>query len=302
MREVINLRTLSTVGTAVTGGGSFDDEDVFAYSVATTLFEPFWDGTAFNLTTEAEDVNGLWADPTNNKLYLTTVGAFAIPGSSGDGADIFICRIGGGCDPGLFWNGSAHGLGTAQVDGLSLASEPYALCETFANGGFEQQFRCWAATSQFTDIKWLPTTNEAYSGRLSAKGEIIFPQLASTDAFLISSPLAVQPNTRYRFQFFGKKTGPGVDTDIWSIHASVRWFQNGQPLGLPTDVGGFHWNAYPTDWTLFSIESVCPPPGADVGRWQFVLQQTSNSSGAPPVELFMEDVSITSQPGACPVH
>lgn len=296
----------STVGTAVTGGGSFDDEDVFAYHPQFNggQFSRYWDGTAVNLTTEAEDINGLWSAPADDTLYLTTAGAFAIPGSSGDGADIFTCHREGDCDAGLFWNGSAHGLDTATVDGLSLASEPLALCWTFANGGFEQQFRCWAATSDHTHINWLPTTEDVYSDLFSAKGEIDFSifQPNSSSAHLVSSPFAVQPNTRYRFQFYGRKLGPGTDLEIWLVEASVTWFQNGQPLSFSTPVGYFGWAEYPTEWAIFSSDFVCPPAEADAGKWKFRLSQTSNGAGAPTVEAFIDQVSITTQPGTCPVH
>jgi hypothetical protein len=61
----------------------------------------------------------------NGPVYLTTLGAFSVPGVSGDGADIFVCTPGtlGGatsCTHSMVWDGSANGFGGEVVDDFSI--------------------------------------------------------------------------------------------------------------------------------------------------------------------------------------
>lgn len=293
----------STNGLADIEGVKFDDEDVFAFTqgISSGQFGLYWDGTAVALTTETEDINGLWLDPLANKLYLTAAGPFSTQTSNGDGADIFTCNKNGACDRDLYWNGSAHGLSSVQVNGLSLT--PFPVCTHFTNGGFEQQFRCWTATQFPPNANWVPTTDQAYIGSFSARGEIIFPQVSHSEINLESSPFTVTLNTPYSLQFYGKKLGTGgPDPENWSLVVNISWYQDGQPLNLPTYIDGFNSNDYPVDWTLFLSDFVCPPAEAVTGRWKFILQQTSNSASAPPIELFIDEVSVFSQSGSCPLQ
>jgi hypothetical protein len=75
--------------------------------------------------TNNEDTDGLWVDPLTAKLYLSTLGTFAVPGVSGDGADVFICTPGTlgattTCTfgPGIFFDGTPFGF--ANFDGVSV--------------------------------------------------------------------------------------------------------------------------------------------------------------------------------------
>jgi hypothetical protein len=78
----------------------------------------------------SEDVFGAWIDntaATSGHIYLTTRGAFSVPGVTGDGGDIFQCIPGSTgsvttCVYDLIWDGISSGLPSgAVVDGMELA-------------------------------------------------------------------------------------------------------------------------------------------------------------------------------------
>jgi murein DD-endopeptidase MepM/ murein hydrolase activator NlpD len=290
---------------------AFDDEDVFAYGSGQDSFTAYWDGTAVGLTSDTEDVNGVWFDPDTDRLYLTTVGPFSVSGISGDGADIFSChRNGAGidnCGPGLFWNGSAHGLGQAQLDGISLTAAPFALCSSFANGGFESQFLCWAVVndSYSGDSTWTPTNVEAHSGQFSAQAEKI--GWAHSSSTLVSSPIAITSNTRYSFSFYSKAVSNSSCCS--SLHARIIWYENGQRVDPPFQFDPLDPGS-PQVWTLYSSDYICPPPGADAARWEFQfvfhtllhdLPSTQGEEMSYP-RRFVDDVSHQTQPGPCPIR
>jgi hypothetical protein len=90
-----------------------------------------FDGSDVGLTHSAEDVSGAWLDSASSQIYLSTSGPFSVVGSSGDGADIFICAPGSVGDqtactfgPGLYWDGSANGLAGKAGDGIFIAGHP----------------------------------------------------------------------------------------------------------------------------------------------------------------------------------
>ncbi len=295
----------STNGLADIEGVKFDDEDVFAFTqgISSGQFGLYWDGTAVALTAETEDINGLWLDPLANKLYLTAAGPFSTQTSNGDGADIFTCNKNGACDRDLYWNGSAHGLSSVQVNGLSLT--PFPVCTHFTNGGFEQQFRCWD-TSNDEYTSWSPTTEEAYNGQFSAKAEAWTNRGIAT---LASSPIQIDPNTsntKYNFAF-DLKTSSSVNLTTINLYGHAVWYQNSQVLGSDTLFTINLLNG-PEDWTLFSSDFVCPPPGADSVRWELQYYLLSLSQDASFVEnaiqntTFVDDISYASQSGSCPVH
>lgn len=295
----------STNGLADIEGVKFDDEDVFAFTqgISSGQFGLYWDGTAVALTAETEDINGLWLDPLANKLYLTAAGPFSTQTSNGDGADIFTCNKNGACDRDLYWNGSAHGLSSVQVNGLSLT--PFPVCTHFTNGGFEQQFRCWD-TSNDEYTSWSPTTEEAYNGQFSAKAEAWTNRGIAT---LASSPIQIDPNTsntKYNFAF-DLKTSSSVNVTTINLYGHAVWYQNSQVLGSDTLFTINLLNG-PEDWTLFSSDFVCPPPGADSVRWELQYYLLSLSQDASFVEnaiqntTFVDDISYASQSGSCPVH
>lgn len=159
---------LSTSGVASVTPYQFQAEDVFLYDPdGFAPYSPYLDGSAVGLTTSNENVNGLWVDAATDDLYLTTLGTFSVNGVSGDGADIFICDRASPTScvfgPGLFWNGSAHGMMIDSVDALSLntsatncalsfwsqhlsdaAHTGYNVGETFLEPPFEER---WSFTS-----------------------------------------------------------------------------------------------------------------------------------------------------------
>jgi hypothetical protein len=123
---------LSTVGAFGVSGLSGEDEDLLAFSASSLGWNTagrwslYFDGSDVGLSTSSsEDLNAGWIDPVTGKLYLSTMGAFAVTGVSGDGADIFICtpeRLGAvtACTfgPGLLWDGSQYGFGGEDSDGF----------------------------------------------------------------------------------------------------------------------------------------------------------------------------------------
>ncbi len=122
----------STSGSLGVTGVSALDEDITAFTPtqlgATTAgsFAVYFDGSDVGLATAStEDIDGLWVDPLTSKLYLSTEGAYAVTGISGDGADIFICTPGTlgattTCTfgPGVFFDGTPFGF--TNFDGVSV--------------------------------------------------------------------------------------------------------------------------------------------------------------------------------------
>ena len=123
---------ISTRGAFSVTGASGNDEDLIAFS-STSLgsttsgsWSWYFDGSDVGLTATTEDVNGVWIDPVNNKVYLTTTGAFSVTGASGDGADIFVCTPGSlgsttSCAFSMYWDGSAFGFAGEVADGIAIA-------------------------------------------------------------------------------------------------------------------------------------------------------------------------------------
>lgn len=128
---------ISTRGTF----NGYEDADLLMVN----FFQPpllsfYFDGSDVGLTdvgtTDApEGVDGAWVDSMSGQIYLSTKGLFSVSGASGDGSDIFVCTPENtgtstsctfGWEPGvgLFWNGSAHGVGAYHVDGFSIGAVP----------------------------------------------------------------------------------------------------------------------------------------------------------------------------------
>lgn len=123
---------ISTTGKAVVPGVTAQDEDLLAFTptslgdVTAGTWALYFDGSDVGLNTVAsEDVNGAWTAP-NGDIYLSTLGAFAVNGASGDGADVFVCVPGSlgnntSCTfNGLYWDGSAAGWAGEVVDALFI--------------------------------------------------------------------------------------------------------------------------------------------------------------------------------------
>lgn len=122
----------STGGSVSVTGASGNDEDLLAFSptslgAATSgTWSLYFDGSDVGLNdASSEDVNGVWIDPVNNAIYLTTRGAFTVTGISGSGSDIFICApvsLGAttSCTYSSYWVGSLNGFSGKIVDGLHI--------------------------------------------------------------------------------------------------------------------------------------------------------------------------------------
>ncbi|HEU0296942.1 MAG TPA: S8 family serine peptidase [Anaerolineales bacterium] len=123
---------ISTIGAFSVTGASGEDEDLMAFSAVTLgaatsgTWSLYFDGSDVALnTTSSEDINGVWVDPANNQIYLTTLGAFSVAGVSGDGADIFRCTPGSlgsttSCTFSMYWDGSTSGFAGEVADGIVI--------------------------------------------------------------------------------------------------------------------------------------------------------------------------------------
>ena len=121
---------ISTLGNVSVTGASGADEDLLAFTPAalgaTTsgTWAMYFDGSDVALSTNNEDVNGVWVDAAG-KIYLTTLGAFSVTGASGDGSDIFVCTpssLGNNtsCAWAMYWDGSTNGFSGQDTDSLSI--------------------------------------------------------------------------------------------------------------------------------------------------------------------------------------
>ena len=123
---------ISTTGSYSVSGASGNDEDLIIFTASSFgsntsgSWALYFDGSDVDLnTTSSEDVTGAWFDASSGDLYLSAVGAFSVPGVSGDGADIFICTPGSlgsttSCTFSLYWDGSINGFGGEVLDGFYI--------------------------------------------------------------------------------------------------------------------------------------------------------------------------------------
>ena len=125
-RLIIGTTDSFTV-TGVSGNG----EDLLAFtstslgSTTSGTWAMYFDGSDVGLTNTTEKINGVWIDPANNKIYLTTTGAFSVTGASGDESDIFICTPGTlgnttTCTFSSYWDGSVNGFSGEDTDGIGI--------------------------------------------------------------------------------------------------------------------------------------------------------------------------------------
>jgi hypothetical protein len=125
---------ISTISSFSVSGVSGQDEDLIAFSASswgTTTrgtWSMYFDGSDVGLGDSGyEDLYGVWSDSETGEIFLTTRGSFSVSGSSGDGADIFVCRassLGGATvctfGPGLYYDGSANGFANEVMDGMAI--------------------------------------------------------------------------------------------------------------------------------------------------------------------------------------
>jgi hypothetical protein len=123
---------ISTLGSFGVTGVSGNDEDLIIFT-ATTLgsatagtWSLYFDGSDVGLNeATSEQINGIWIEASTNKIYLTTAGAFSVPGLSGTGSDIFICSPGTlgsttSCAYTSYWLGASNGFAGEIIDGLHV--------------------------------------------------------------------------------------------------------------------------------------------------------------------------------------
>jgi len=123
---------VSTIGSFSLTGASGNDEDLLVFTptslgtITAGSWELYFDGSDVGLAdSSSEEINGIWIDPTNNQLYLTTLGIFSVSGVSGDGSDIFLCTpqtLGSNtaCTFTPYWYGSLNGFSGEVIDGLHI--------------------------------------------------------------------------------------------------------------------------------------------------------------------------------------
>ena len=117
---------ISTGGSYSVLGASGGDEDLIVLNTNGLDWALYFDGSDVGLNdSSSEEINGVWIDPTNNQIYLTTVGSFAVTGVNGDGSDIFICTpssLGSttSCTFISYWLGSSNGFSGEIIDGLDI--------------------------------------------------------------------------------------------------------------------------------------------------------------------------------------
>jgi hypothetical protein len=119
---------IGTVGNFNVAGAAGADEDLAQLTVSQTgdttvgVWSIYFDGSDVGLADSAgEDVTG--ASLLDGNLYLTTLGAFAVNGASGDGSDVLRCgslAAGNttGCTFSLLLDGATIGFGSEVIDGL----------------------------------------------------------------------------------------------------------------------------------------------------------------------------------------
>ncbi len=298
---------VSTIGQAQVGPATFEDEDLFV-ALGPDSAGMFFDGSSQQLLDVTENVDGAWW-AGNGRIYLSTTGSFAVPGVSGDGSDIFVCAPGfiQNClyEPGLFWNGSAHGLGDpgATVDDffvhpLSLVDE----CETFANGGFEIQFYCWIVIPADVPTAglWRVSGVEKHTGSFSAEMRVDAIGSSGDDAYLISSRAETITDQAYRVSFWGK----GVPDTMSSIYVNAEiWWYTGDEV-VRQQFARVDMREHP-NWTLFDSDCLyAPGPNVDFAKLVFsshtdTLLAQSLEGVSESGSIFVDDVLWVIDP-SCP--
>lgn len=126
-----------------------DDSDVVVYSGGN--FSLYFDGSAFGLTTDAEDVDAIAFDETG-KLLVSTVGGNAVPGLP-QAQDEDLLRFDAGSWT-LYFDGSHNaGLGAEDVVGADVAANGdiyLSVLDAFSAGGIKgngtDTFKCVASS------------------------------------------------------------------------------------------------------------------------------------------------------------
>jgi calcineurin-like phosphoesterase family protein/cadherin domain-containing protein len=123
---------ISTTASATVAGVTAQDEDLLAFT-PTSLgentaggFSLYFDGSDVGLGAAGQDVDAVAVDALG-RIYLSTLAAFAVPGLSGQPADVFVFTpsslgptTSGTYSPTPYFDGSAHGLDTNNVFAIDL--------------------------------------------------------------------------------------------------------------------------------------------------------------------------------------
>jgi len=116
----------TTSNFSVPGVSAGRDEDLIALESDGLTWSLYLDGSDVSLGESAdEDIAGSWIDPVTGDIYLTTVGAFDVPGIAGDQSDVIICAptsVGSdsSCTFRPFFAGSLLGIPGVDVIGVSI--------------------------------------------------------------------------------------------------------------------------------------------------------------------------------------
>lgn len=127
---------VSTTGTATVSGGLLkaQDEDMLVFTPTrfgqntSGSWALYFDGSDVQLSDSPEE--DIWAahiDRATGRIYISTKGAFAVTGVSGDGSDVFICDPTATGDTTacvyqstLYFDGSANGFGEEVIDAFAI--------------------------------------------------------------------------------------------------------------------------------------------------------------------------------------
>lgn len=120
---------ISVAKTFWSGGIKIRDEDL-VQRTSTRTWERYFDGSDVSLGTSGWDVKAT-AVADGGELYLSTRGAFTVPGLSGRNEDVFIfspTQLGpdtsGTYSASLFFDGSSYGLTANDISALDVARSP----------------------------------------------------------------------------------------------------------------------------------------------------------------------------------
>jgi hypothetical protein len=119
------------------GNVSGADEDLFVLNngvlgpATTGTWALYFDGSDVGLTSSKEDLNSLWIDHANSKLYFSSLDDYSLPGGlKGNEDDIIVCTYGSlgattSCTFERFWDGDHdHDFDEDAIDGLSIGAPP----------------------------------------------------------------------------------------------------------------------------------------------------------------------------------
>jgi hypothetical protein len=126
---------ISTTGNPSVPGVSGTDEDLLAFAptalgdATSGTWSLYFDGSDVGLAdASAEDVDAVDVDP-NGSIYLSTVGAYSVPGISGADEDVFVCSPGSvgsntACNYSAtpYFDGSVWGLASNGVDAFNIVA------------------------------------------------------------------------------------------------------------------------------------------------------------------------------------